>query len=79
MKSNNLLEKVDKFLVILITVLILMAALVVFTFKGIFSAYITAYEIDQSKLGGTEQVNRESLEEAYSFVFNKQTLPLKVK
>jgi hypothetical protein len=71
--------KIDKFYIALVFVLILMAILVIFTFKSVFSAFNTAYEIDQGSAVTELKVDREKLEEAYGWVFNRGANPLKIK
>ena len=62
--------KLDKFYLIFFSVLAALAVLVVFTFRGIFSAFLTAYEIDQPD--NTDiKINSDQLNEAYNFAFNK--------
>ena len=72
-------DKIDKFYIVLMVTLTLLSVMVILTFKGLFSAYITAYEIDQKELSGDVRIDKEKLEEAYSWVFTKETLPLEVR
>ena len=72
-------EKVDKFYIVLMVTLTLLSVMVILTFRGLFSAYITAYEIDQREISGDVRIDKEKLEEAYSWVFTKETLPLEIK
>jgi len=63
-------DKLDKFYLIFFSVLAVLAVLVVFTFRGIFSAFLTAYEIDQPD--NTDiKINSDQLYEAYQFAFHK--------
>lgn len=68
--------KLDKFYVVLAFILIFMSALVIVTSRSMFSAYLTAYEIDQSALEVGLKINKESLDEAYNWVFYKSATPL---
>lgn len=70
------LQKIDKYYLALLLVLILMATLIVFSFRGIFSAFLTASSFDPSEVGGQLRVDREKLDEAYSWAFSKQTVTL---
>lgn len=72
-------EKIDKFYLVLAVVLILMALLVIMAFRSVFSAYLTAYEVDQTQLETELRVNRDKLEEAYTWAFNKEAVPLEVR
>lgn len=72
-------EKIDKFYLVLVGVLILMALLVILTFRSVFSAYLIAYELKQDELSNDETVNETDLNSAYSFVFDKKTIPLEVR
>jgi hypothetical protein len=56
-----------------------MAVMVIFTFRGIFSAFLTAYEFDQSAIGKEVQLNKDGLDEAHAFVFNRNTEVLRVR
>ncbi|OGM25128.1 hypothetical protein A2962_02390 [Candidatus Woesebacteria bacterium RIFCSPLOWO2_01_FULL_39_61] len=68
--------KLDKFYLVLTLVLVLMSVLVIMSFRTVFSSYITAYEIDQSALESGSKINKDKLDEAYSWVFNRQSTPL---
>jgi hypothetical protein len=72
-------ERLDKFYIALIVILALLAILVIVTFRGLFSAYLTAYEINQQDLDAGVRVDKEKLEEAYTFAFTKRTLPLQIR
>jgi hypothetical protein len=73
------LEKIDKFYVVLTLTLVFLAAVEIFAFRGVFSAYLTAYEIDQEDLGTEVRVDKETLEEAHSWVVNKEIVTLEVR
>ena len=70
------LGKIDKFLYVLIFTLVLLSILVIFAFKSVFSAYLTAYEIDQENVGSNLKINKEKLDEVHKWVFEKETTPL---
>lgn len=76
---KNDLQKIDKFYLALILTLIVMSGLVIFSFRGVFAAYLTAYEFSQKDLESDISVDEKSLDEAYTWVFNKQTLPLEIR
>jgi uncharacterized ion transporter superfamily protein YfcC len=72
-------EKLDKFYLVLAIVLTLMAILLIITFRGVFSAYQYAYEIDQNKVQADDKVDKDLLEEAYLWTMNKTNIPLQVR
>jgi uncharacterized ion transporter superfamily protein YfcC len=71
--------KIDKFYLVLFVVMTLSAVLVIVVFKGVFSSYLNAYEINQKDLQVDAKIQKESLEEAYNWFSNKQTIHLKVR
>lgn len=73
------LEKVDKFYLVLLVVLVLMALLMIISFKGIFSAFNSAYELDQSSFAKELKIDKEKLNEAYSWVTKKEGILLKIR
>ena len=75
---SGAIEKIDKFLIVLIVVFILMAILMVYTFQTLFSAYFTAFEIDPKALSGEIKVNKQRLDEAHSWAFNKESTRLNI-
>lgn len=76
--STRVLRKNNKYLLIVISVLVVLAGLVLFAFKGVFSALTTAYEVE-TKLPDSElRINKNKLEEAERAVFERETVPLKV-
>lgn len=73
------LVKVDKFYIALTIILALMAGLVIFTFRTIFSAYNTASELSQRDAATGLVINREELEKASNWVENKETVSLEIR
>ena len=72
-------EKLDRFYLILAIVLTLMAVLLVVTFRGIFSAFLNVYEIDQKDINVDVKVQKETLDEAYVWVTEKESIPLQIR
>jgi hypothetical protein len=73
-------EKIDKFYITLVIVLMIMAALVIFTFRGVFSSFLTAFELSTEELGSKDlKVDTVKLDEAYDSVYKKPVIPLKIK
>ncbi|OGM23476.1 hypothetical protein A2865_02310 [Candidatus Woesebacteria bacterium RIFCSPHIGHO2_01_FULL_39_17] len=71
-------EKIDKFYIVFIVVMILLAILVVVSFRGVFNSYLVAYELDQGEETGLF-INKDNLNEAYSWALEKKTIPLEVR
>ena len=71
------LAKIDRFMIILTIVLIIMATIVTFSFRGIFSAYLTAYEINQGTSNDL-RIEKEKLEEAHRWAFSDDSVPLRI-
>ena len=78
MNSHNILESVDRFYIVLITVLILMAILVIFSFRGTFSAILSSYEIDPDALSVGVIVDKNNLNNAYDWVFERGSVKLEI-
>jgi hypothetical protein len=49
------------------------------TFKGIFSSFITAYEVGQDSTKLHVMVDKEKLDSAYNFAFDKESINLELK
>ena len=64
--------KIDKFYPILFAVMSVLAVLFVLTFRSIFSAFQTAYEIGQDVSEAEARIDKARLDESYDFVFNKE-------
>lgn len=71
-------KKIDRFYAILALVVLMLAAPVIYTALGIFSAFITAYEVDTSVDKGV-RVNKPRLEQAVAEVYDKEVPPLEVR
>jgi hypothetical protein len=65
-------EKIDKFYIVLSFVLVVMSVLVIFSFRGIFAALLTAYELDQSQLTAKAQIDTSALEEAGGWITQRE-------
>ena len=76
---DRIWEKIDKFYFVFAVVLILMAVMVIVAFKGIFSAYLNAYEISSKDIQADTEVNKDSLEEAHFWVTEKSAVPLQLE
>ncbi len=72
-------DKIDKFYLILALVLALMAILIIATFRGVFSAYLAAYEISEKDVGVEVKVQKEALDEVYAWLTTKEPIPLQTK
>jgi hypothetical protein len=76
--SETNLQKIDKYYLGLTFVLVLMAVLLVFSFKGIFSAFLTAGSFDSIAIEGQIRVNQTELDTAHTWAFNKNPESLQV-
>jgi len=76
LKNQN--PKIDSFYVFLIVTAIALAAIVIVTFKGIFTAVITAYETDNQD-GADIRVDKEALDKAGGRVFDAPYTKLKLE
>lgn len=72
--SNS--QKIDKYYLGLTVTLILMAVLLVFSFRGVFSAFLISLTFDPSAVGGQVRVDQTSLDEAYIWAFKRETVTL---
>ncbi len=73
---ENSLQKIDKYYLGLSVILVLMAVLLVFSFKGVFSAFLTAISIDPLAIENQRRINETQLNEAYSWAFNRTPVRL---
>ena len=71
-------DKVDKFYLTLIIVLICMSFLLVVSFRGVFTLFISSYEVDTQKTDTTAYVQKEKLDSAYNWVFADKFVKLDV-
>lgn len=71
--------KIDRYYFVLTLVLIVLAAIFVFTFRGISSSFITAYEIEPQIPDKELRVNKEQLDAAEVAVFSSEIIPLEIR
>ena len=71
--------KIDKFYILFVAVMVLLAAMVIYASQGIFSSIITAYEIGQDSTKSHVKVNKEKLNSAYEYSFNKASINLELR
>ncbi len=69
-------EKIDKFYLFLTAILILMSVLIVVSAQGVITMFITSRELDPNMIGTETRVEKEKLNEAYNFAFNKSVVKL---
>lgn len=72
---QKVLIAIDRFYVVLIGTLLILLLLVVFTFKGMFSAIKTATEIDEQVINPGIGIDIDSLNRAYE-VLNERNVSL---
>lgn len=71
--------KIDKFIIVLGVIMVLLAAMVIYAFRGIFSSFITAYEVGRDDSVLTVRVNKEKLDKVYGYVFEKDSVNLELR
>lgn len=75
---NNI--KIDKFLILLVGILIVIAAMLIFTFRGVFSAMSIAFDVGQVDTESELKINVGKLEEAKNYTLGQKTIvPLNIK
>jgi len=77
--SMKILEKIDKFYLILILVLGISGAIVVFTFRGIFASILTAYEIDLQTGSNDFKIEKEKQDQASASFYERQQVKLEIR
>jgi hypothetical protein len=74
------IKKVSKFSVGLVGLLLLLAFLVIISFRGIFSAISTSREMDQEFLDSqTPRIDKDSLNRAYDWSRDKKVTTLDLR
>lgn len=73
------LGKIDKFYVLFVVVMVLLAAMVIYAGQGIFSSFITAYEIGQDETQVHLRINKEKLDSVYKFATEKESINLELR
>ncbi|OGM18267.1 hypothetical protein A2686_03635 [Candidatus Woesebacteria bacterium RIFCSPHIGHO2_01_FULL_38_10] len=71
--------RIDKFYLILAFVLSLLSVLLIFSFRGVFSAFLSAYEIDQKNLETDLKLEKEKLDKAHEWVLQQEKIFLKIR
>ncbi len=70
------LRKIERFYFIFAITFCLLAILVIFTLKGIFSSIITTLELNEEEIKSIPLVNEFDLNKAYDETINKKIEPL---
>ena len=73
------LAKIDKFYIVLAIILALMAVLVIFTFRTVFSAYNTASELSEGDVAVNLRIDKGELEKARGWLENKESVSLEIR
>ena len=74
--SAKILAAIDRFYLILTVVLIILSILIIYSFKEIFSLLNTANGIDESAVGVSIKLDKASLDQAYTQLYEKKIIPL---
>ncbi len=72
-------RKIDSFYPVSLVVVLILAALVVFTFRGIFSSIISAYEIEVDTRDAMLRIDRGKLDEALRAAYEREKVELRVR
>lgn len=76
--SETSFQKIDKYYLALVLVLIVMAVMLVFSFRGVFSAFLNATNVNSLTSKGLVRINQTELDTAYNWAFNKNSRRLEV-
>lgn len=71
-------RKIDIFFPMLLVVMLLSAALLILTFRGVFSAYLTSSKIEEETVEEELRIDKSKLEESYKAIFEKEKIPLEL-
>jgi len=64
---------------VFITIMALLTGLMIYTFKTVFTSFIVGSELgNESELSQTK-VDEKGINEAYSFIFDKESVKLEIK
>lgn len=73
------LGKIDKFYAFFVVVMVLLAAMVIYAGQGIFSSFITAYEVGQDEAQVHLRINKEKLDSVYKFTKEKESVDFELR
>jgi len=73
------LEKIDKFYILYISVMVVMAAIAIYTFQSLFKSFIDLNAVSGEVGTQESRVNEPQLDEAYDFVFDKKPVKLEIR
>ncbi len=76
--SASPLAKIDRFFIILVAILLALSLFVFFTFKNIFSAIVSAYEVGQ-ETNAQIRLDKDKLKQAETKAFERETVPLEIR
>ena len=77
--SKKILPKIDAFYFVFVMVAVALAVLTIYTFRGSFATFVTAYEVDVDLKNSKLRIDRSRLEESVNAVYEKETIPLNAK
>lgn len=72
-------QKIDKFYLIYASVAVVLAVLLIYTVRTIFTSYFASYETGKETANSTLKVNKDQLDEVYNWVFNKESVSLNIR
>lgn len=71
------LAKIDKFFIVWILIFVLLGGMTLFTFRTIFTAFVTAYEIEEG-VSTQVEIKTQDLQEAHDFALDREESQLNV-
>ena len=77
--STKAWQKIDVFFPLMVVVMLLLAALVIFTFRAVFSAVLIAYEPEEDITESELRIDKGKLDDSYKAAFEKEKLRLEVR
>ena len=73
------LNNIDKFYILMFAVLLAVAILVIYTFRGIFSSIAIAHDVEVDIPDSELQIDRDILEKAYEDTSNREINELNLR
>lgn len=67
-------SKIDKFYLFFSGLLIVLAVVLIVTFRMVFSSFLTAYDTTEKSGAGQVVINEDDVEEAYQFAYDDESM-----
>lgn len=72
-------QKIDLFLPIFVVVVLLLAVLTIFTFRGIFSTFIGIYDVESNQADAQLRIDGTMLDEAVRAYYQREKVQLQIR